>query len=94
MMSKRDIVREFFAYPQIPEQKEIVTLLDGVETQVIALENKCNALQQVKKSLLQNLLTGKIRILPFFDIHEETNTNTYNTHNRMQLDEIAAETEN
>ena len=62
MMSKRDIVREFFAYPRIPEQEEIVTLLDGVETQSIALENKCSALQQVKKSLLQNLLTGKIRI--------------------------------
>lgn len=62
MMSKRDIVREFFAYPPIPEQEEIVTLLDGVETHAIALENKSNALQQVKKSLLQNLLTGKIRI--------------------------------
>lgn len=62
MMSKRDIVREFFAYPPIPEQEEIVTLLDGVETHAIALENKCNALQQVKKSLLHNLLTGTIRI--------------------------------
>ncbi len=62
MMSKRDIVREFFACPPVSEQKEIVTLLDGVETHIVALENKCNALQQVKKSLLQNLLTGKIRI--------------------------------
>ncbi|KGO35450.1 MAG: restriction endonuclease subunit S [Desulfoprunum sp.] len=62
MMSKRDIVREFFAYPPIPEQEEIVTLLDGVENNAMALENKYNALQQVKKSLLHNLLTGKIRI--------------------------------
>lgn len=62
MISKRDIVREIFAYPPIQEQKEIVTLLDGVEIQTIALENKCTALQQVKKALLQNLLTGKIRI--------------------------------
>jgi len=64
IMSKRDIVREFFAYPPISEQKEIVALLDGIETQAIALENKYDALQQVKKSLLQNLLTGKIRIPP------------------------------
>jgi type I restriction enzyme, S subunit len=62
MMSKRDIAREFFAYPPIPEKEEIVTLLDGVETQAIALENKCSALQAVNKSLLQNLITGKIRI--------------------------------
>jgi len=39
-----------------------VTLLDGVENNAMALENKYNALQQVKKSLLHNLLTGKIRI--------------------------------
>ena len=62
MISKRDIVREFFAYPPIPEQEEIVMLLDGIETHTIALENKCNTLEQVKRSLLQNLLTGKIRI--------------------------------
>lgn len=62
MMSKRDIVREFFLCPPPSEQQEIVSLLDGVEDQALALEKKFNALQEVKKSLLQNLLTGKIRI--------------------------------
>ena len=68
MMSKRDIVREFFASPLISEQEEIVALLDSIEFHAIALENKCGALHQVKKSLLQNLLTGKIRI-PEGDVH-------------------------
>jgi type I restriction enzyme, S subunit len=69
MMSKRDIVREFFAYPPISEQEAIVKFFDGVETQLIAQVNKFNALQQIKRSLLQTLLTGKIRI-PEGAIHE------------------------
>ena len=62
MMSKRDIVREFFAYPPLPEQKEIVSLLDGVEEHSHSLESTLDALQYLKKSLLHNLLTGKIRV--------------------------------
>lgn len=62
MMSKRDIVRELFAYPTLSEQEEIVALLDATENQLIAQANKTQALLEVKRSLLQNLLTGKIRI--------------------------------
>ena len=62
MMSKRDIVRELFAYPPLGEQEEIVALLDATEDQLIAQTNKTQALWEVKRTLLQNLLTGKIRI--------------------------------
>ncbi len=62
MMSKRDIVREIFAYPSLREQEEIVALLDGVETQLTAQAKKVDALREIKRALLQNLLTGKIRI--------------------------------
>ncbi len=48
--------------PPVSEQEQIVDLLNGVEAQINALAGKVEALQQVKKSLLQNLLTGKIRI--------------------------------
>ena len=53
-----------FRFPRPPkeEQKKIVDLLDGVEEQIITLSAKVTAHQDVKKSLLQNLLTGKIRI--------------------------------
>ncbi len=54
--------------PPVPEQEQIVDLLNGVETEINALVAKVEALQQVKKSLLQNLLTGKIR-LPEGAIH-------------------------
>lgn len=62
MMSKRDICRELFACPPTEEQQEIVALLDGAEEQLNAQERKVGALREVKRSLLQNLLTGKIRI--------------------------------
>lgn len=45
MMSKRDIVREFFAYPPIDEQQQIVDLLNGVEAQINALTGNVEALQ-------------------------------------------------
>ncbi|MDP2794134.1 MAG: restriction endonuclease subunit S [Sulfurisoma sp.] len=62
MMSKRDIVRELFACPPMAEQQEIVALIDRTEDQLIVQTGKVNALVEVKRSLLQNLLTGKIRI--------------------------------
>ncbi|MFZ4779673.1 MAG: restriction endonuclease subunit S, partial [Terrimicrobiaceae bacterium] len=62
MMSKRDIVREVFACPPMAEQTEIVALLDLIEEQLLAFETKLAALGALKKSLLQNLLPGRIRI--------------------------------
>ncbi len=62
MMSKRDICRELFACPPTEEQQEIVALLDSTEGQLNAQDKKVGALIEVKRSLLQNLLTGKIRI--------------------------------
>lgn len=62
MMSKRDICRELFACPPPKEQEEIVALLDSTEEQLNAQNKKVEALMGVKRSLLQNLLTGKIRI--------------------------------
>lgn len=62
MMSKRDICRELFACPPPEEQEEIVALLDSTEEQLNTQNKKVEALMGVKRSLLQNLLTGKIRI--------------------------------
>lgn len=56
-------IRQFrLPRPPINEQEQMIELLNGVETQINAYSKKITAFQQVKKSLLQNLLTGKIRI--------------------------------
>ena len=62
MMSKRYICRKLFACPPPEEQKEIVALLDSTEEQLNTQNKKVGAFMEVKRSLLQNLITGKIRI--------------------------------
>lgn len=48
--------------PPIEEQEQIVGLLDTLEKQIDAQTAKVSAALELKRSLLQNLLTGKIRI--------------------------------
>jgi type I restriction enzyme S subunit len=62
MMSKRDIRREVFAKPPVPEQREIVALIDAAIESVTACRDEVHAIDRLKRSLLQNLLTGKVRV--------------------------------
>lgn len=48
--------------PPIEEQEQIVGLLDTLEKQIDAQTAKVSAALELKRALLQNLLTGKIRI--------------------------------
>lgn len=48
--------------PPIEEQEQIVGLLDTLEKQIDAQTAKVSTALELKRSLLQNLLTGKIRI--------------------------------
>jgi type I restriction enzyme S subunit len=62
-------IKQFrFPRPPLTEQEHVVTLLDGIESQISAQLEKVNAAMKVKRSLLQNLLTGNIRI-PKGDTH-------------------------
>ena len=63
MMGKRDIRRELFAYPtDLNEQSEMVELVDAAIENIAACEREVLALRRVKHSLLQNLLTGRVRV--------------------------------
>ncbi|MCX6925419.1 MAG: restriction endonuclease subunit S [Verrucomicrobia bacterium] len=62
MMSKRDIRREFFARPKLDEQEEIVSLVTAADDNIAGVEREIEALRKLKTSLLQNLLTGKVRV--------------------------------
>lgn len=48
--------------PNRTEQKEIVALIEASKTMIRSCEKRLGALVVLKKSLLQNLLTGKVRI--------------------------------
>lgn len=56
-------IRHFrFPRPPLDEQKRTVDLLDAVERQIDAQTAKVEVALELKRSLLQSLLTGKIRI--------------------------------
>jgi hypothetical protein len=63
MISKRDIRRELLARPtSLDEQCEIVGLIDNAIANVHAIELEVSKLERLKRSVLQNLLTGRIRV--------------------------------
>lgn len=62
MMNKRDIAREWVALPPRKEQEEMVEVLDAASENLAALRTQVFAARRVKQSLLQNLLTGKLRL--------------------------------
>lgn len=64
MLNKRDIAREWVALPPIEEQQAIVTILDAASENDAAIRCQLLAARRVKQSLLQNLLTGRIRLKP------------------------------
>jgi type I restriction enzyme S subunit len=51
-----------FFVPNSDEQKEMVTLLSTADAQVEAVQAEISALDRLKRSLLQNLLTGRVRV--------------------------------
>jgi type I restriction enzyme S subunit len=63
MMSKRDIRKELFGKPScLQEQRNIVALIDAAIDNISACRSELAAVERLKTSLLQNLLTGKVRV--------------------------------
>jgi type I restriction enzyme S subunit len=52
-----------FSLPPLPEQKAIATILSDMDSEIEALEKKLAKYKQLKQGLMQNLLTGKIRLI-------------------------------
>ncbi len=45
------------------EQTRIATILSDMDSEITALENKLQKYRQIKQGMMQNLLTGKVRLL-------------------------------
>lgn len=52
-----------FPVPNLEEQRLISNILVSVDTQIEEYENKKSKLEELKKGLMQQLLTGKIRVV-------------------------------
>ena len=61
-LSKSDFQSLEFEYPENPaEQTAIATLLSKVDEAIAATQNSIKAAEKLKKALMQNLLTGKLK---------------------------------
>ena len=61
-IGQQDIAPLSIALPALEEQKKIVIVHNSFETKIDALKLKLNQIQSLKKSLMQVLLTGKVRV--------------------------------
>ena len=59
-----DIVRNFsVSLPKPKEQTAIATILSDMDAEITALEAKLSKARQIKRGMMQELLTGRIRLL-------------------------------
>ena len=54
---------EFFMAPTHEEQTAIVAILSDMDAEIAALETKLAKARQVKQGMMQELLTGRIRLI-------------------------------
>lgn len=61
-IGRRQFKKLRIAIPEIGEQEKIINLLTGIDNTIKVKRAKIFKLKNIKKSLMQNLLTGKIRV--------------------------------
>lgn len=62
--SMEDVLNlEIFLPPTIAEQNAIANVLSSMDTEITNLEQKRNKYMAIKQGMMQNLLTGKIRLI-------------------------------
>ena len=58
--------------PPLPEQKKIAAVLDAADREIDLLTRQLDARRRQKRGLMQQLLTGRVRVPPGSAPHEET----------------------
>jgi type I restriction enzyme S subunit len=60
---KQSVFRKLLlAIPPLPEQAAIAAILESVDAQITTESEKLTTLQNLKKGLMHDLLTGKVRV--------------------------------
>jgi len=63
MINKSEFSEILISIPNIKEQTHIATILSDMDAELEQLEEKLGKYEQVKQGLMQQLLTGKIRLV-------------------------------
>lgn len=58
-----DIAKIKISTPSIKEQNQIVSILSDMDNEIEALKHKLEKMRQIKQGMMQQLLTGKIRLV-------------------------------
>lgn len=61
-LNRNDVHRIKITFPRNNDQKQITKILDLIVNRIKILDLKISKIQKLKKSLMQNLLTGKIEV--------------------------------
>ena len=69
-ISKRDVANICIDLPPLPEQRAIATVLSDMDAEITALERRLDKTRAIKQGMMQQLLTGSIR-LPIPDANTE-----------------------
>jgi type I restriction enzyme, S subunit len=62
-ISKTNIAKVTLSLPSIPEQSAIAAILSDMDTEIAALEAKLAKARNLKQGMMQELLTGRIRLV-------------------------------
>lgn len=85
-VNMEDFSKVTIAVPRINEQNAIASVLTSMDKEISALEAKKAKFEQIKQGMMQQLLTGKIRLV---ETAVKTNTTSANVHFRRSV--LAAE---
>jgi len=61
-ITKQDVRNLKILRPPLPEQQKIASILSSMDTHIEEKQRKLEQTQSLKKSLMQDLLTGKVRV--------------------------------
>jgi len=62
-ISKKQFAEIELALPPLPEQRAIATVLSEMDAEITALEHRLEKARQIKQGMMQQLLTGKVRLV-------------------------------
>ena len=62
-ISKKDLAELDIIIPEVTEQKAIAQVLSDMDSEIEQLEKKLAKYQQIKRGMMQELLTGRIRLV-------------------------------
>ena len=63
ILSKKEFSEMPFAIPLLDEQTRIAKILSDMDAEIAALETKLAKYRHIKQGMMQNLLTGRIRLI-------------------------------